>query len=677
MNNKSRYAKRICLAWLGMCLSVSAFASVNLVSLNSNSKVKGALELELVFDGPVGELNDRLEYQPNQLIVDVSDASSNLKMNPLPIDSNGVTDLQTRKQGNNLQLVFQLERLVPYQLKKDGNRILMQVGAMPALAATPTSQDEYVAKKQAEPKTVSQNFDAQKAAAINSVTAIDFRRGKGGAGQLLLSLKNNAIASDIQRRDNKLLVDLINTDIADELVYLLDVSDFGTPVSQVEVFRYANKVHMELSITGDYDYRYDQSKGLLLVEVKQQIKTAKTDDTVVYQGKPISLNFQNIPVRTVLQIIADFNKLNLVTTDSVAGNITLRLDDVPWEQALDIILKVKGLDKRLENNILLVAPAAELAEQERQSLENKQQVADLSPLYSEYIQVNYAKASAMSALLSGESSSLLSERGTVTVDERTNTLLVKDTEASILAIKRMLSALDVAVEQVVIEARMVSVLDTNGLDLGVEWNFSSTETSNGNSGDFNVNLPIGSPAGSLALQIGSWAGGVLDLELTALEQVGQGEIIASPRITTANQQTAYIEQGSEIPYNESSSSGATSVAFIKAVLSLEVTPQITPDGKLILDLKITQDSPGETVNTGTGTAIAIETQRIETQVLVDNGETIVLGGIYQQTSINSVSKFPVLGDIPGVGALFRTTSESIEKRELLIFVTPKIIVEQF
>ena len=398
-------------------------------------------------------------------------------------------------------------------------------------------------------------------------------------------------------------------------------------------------------------------------------------------------------MRTVLQIIADYNGFNLVTSDTVSGNITLRLDGVPWDQALDIILKVKGLDKRMEGNILMVAPSDELAAREARDLQAQQQVADLAPLYSEYVQVNYAKAIEFSSLIKNEETSILSSRGSVSVDERTNTLLIRDTAQSIEDIKRMIAVLDIPVRQVVIEARMVTVKDNINEELGIRWGITDTDGETGTSGTLtgadsantgttpdisdrmNVNLPVASPAGSIAFQIARLADGtILDLELSAMEKENKGEIIASPRITTANQKEAYIEQGVEIPYQEAASSGATSTQFKKAVLSLTVTPHITPDDRIILDLVVTQDTVSDVQS---GSAPAIDTQRIGTQVLVNNGETIVLGGIYQQQIINTISKVPVLGDIPYFGWLFRNSNNFNEKKELLIFVTPRIVKEHF
>jgi type IV pilus assembly protein PilQ len=401
-----------------------------------------------------------------------------------------------------------------------------------------------------------------------------------------------------------------------------------------------------------------------------------------------------VPVRQVLQIIAQVNGFNLVTTDTVTGNVTISLSGVPWDQALDMILKIKGLDKRLEGNILLIAPTEELTARETLQLQSQQQVAELAPLISTNIQINYAKALDISSILKGTENSILTPRGSVAVDERTNILLLRDTQSSIDQAKALVEALDIPIKQVLIEARMVTVRDNASESLGVQWGISDRITDGGISGSLsgansvaggaipsiadrlNVALPVANPAGRIGVQIARLIDGtIIDLELSALESENKGEIIASPRITVANQHEAYIEQGTEIPYVQSTSSGATSVEFKKAVLSLRVIPHITPDNRIILDLVVTQDTRGETVATSTGPAVAIDTQEISTQVLVENGETIVLGGIFQQTSANDVQKVPLLGDIPLVGHLFKNTSDILQKRELLIFVTPKILTD--
>ncbi|MBV7436567.1 MULTISPECIES: type IV pilus secretin PilQ [unclassified Aeromonas] len=726
----------VALLCLGACNQVWAVAALQEVKVNP--LLADQLVLELSFSEPVSGFTDRLSYEPNQLLLHVPGAVGALTVNPLPIKQQGVDSLKVEGKGEGLDIKIALDQLTPYQVHQQGNKLLVSLGenaSQPVAAvASPAATQSALVKSQ--PVTQSALIDTQRIAQnqsqyqpqpqpvsapvavpvaankpvlsvsqantggayFNSVKGVDFRRGKEGQGEFLVTLDNSSAAVDVSSRGQKVLAKFHGTRVPDEQLNLINVQDFATPVSQVEVFRQGNDTLFELSVNGQFDYRYDQADKMFIIEVKKRVATTAAKQ---YQGKPISLNFQDIPVRTVLQIIADFNNLNLVTTDSVSGNITLRLDGVPWEQALDIILKVRGLDKRLDNNILLVAPADEIAAREKQQLESRNQVADLAPLYTEYMQINYAKAAEVAALLSSESTKLLSPRGAVSVDERTNVLVVKDTADVIGNVKRMLDILDIPVKQVVIEARMVTIDDGFDEALGVRWGVTKTDghgngtsgTIEGNDGSgnnaststivrpgiedrLNVNLPVTNAAGTLAFQVARLANGtLLDLELSALEKESKAEIIASPRVTTANQKPALIEQGTEIPYVESSSSGATSVTFKKAVLSLKVTPQITPDNRVILDLTVTQDTKGETVPTGTGDAVSINAQSITTQVLVNNGETLVLGGIYQQTIKSDVTKVPLLGDIPGLGYLFKKTTSENKKRELLIFVTPRIVTD--
>ncbi|MFM4976782.1 MULTISPECIES: type IV pilus secretin PilQ [Aeromonas] len=727
----------VALLWLGVCTQVWAVPALQEVKVNP--LLADQLLLELSFSEPVSGFTDRLSYEPNQLLLHVPGAIGALTVNPLPIKQQGVDNLKVEGKGEGLDIKIALDQLTPYQVHQQGNKLLVSLGekaGQPVAATTvsPTASPSALVRSQPvtqsaliDTQRVAQNQSQYQPAAVsspvaapapvaaskpvlsvsqantggayfNSVKGVDFRRGKEGQGEFLVTLDNSSAAVDVSSRGQKVLAKFHGTRIPDDQLNLINVQDFATPVSQVEVFRQGNDTLFELSVNGQFDYRYDQADKMFIIEVKKRVATTTAKQ---YQGKPISLNFQDIPVRTVLQIIADFNNLNLVTTDSVSGNITLRLDGVPWEQALDIILKVRGLDKRLDNNILLVAPAEEIAAREKQQLESRNQVADLAPLYTEYLQINYAKASEVAALLSSESTKLLSPRGAVSVDERTNVLVVKDTADVIGNVKRMLDILDIPVKQVVIEARMVTIDDGFDEALGVRWGVTKTDGhGNGTSGTIegndgagnndgsstitrpgvedrlNVNLPVTNAAGTLAFQVARLANGtLLDLELSALEKESKAEIIASPRVTTANQKPALIEQGTEIPYVESSSSGATSVTFKKAVLSLKVTPQITPDNRVILDLTVTQDTKGETVPTGTGDAVSINAQSITTQVLVNNGETLVLGGIYQQTIKSDVSKVPLLGDIPGLGYLFKKTTSENKKRELLIFVTPRIVTD--
>jgi len=679
--------------------STAVFALTELENIRVSPLSGDQLELQFDFNEPVTSYTDKLKYQPNQLYLNFPATSSSLKQNSIPIERLGIQGIQVKPKNAGLDVSVNLERLMPYRIKQDGSHISVTLGQSLTTDTPNSGSSESKILTAAKPVNVdtSGSASAGTAGVINTVEHVDFRRGSNGQGQLLVNLQNSAAAVEVTSRGNHVIASFNATAIKPELLALMNVTDFNTPVTDIDIRKNKSNVVFDLSVKGRFDYKYDQSGSLFIVEVSPPAKnTAKTAVTKQYKGKPISLNFQDVPVRTVLQLIADFNKLNLVTTDSVTGNITLRLDGVPWEQALDTVLKVKGLDKRLDNNVLLVAPATEIAAQEKQQLENKQKVADLAPLITEYIQINYAKAPDVAKLLADDKTRLLSPRGAVSVDERTNTLLVKDTADVIDHIKDMIKVLDVAVKQVVIEARMVTVTDGVEDALGIRWGVTDVNSSGSTSGKLegldtaangdtpsiadrlNVNLaaaPSSGTAASVAFQVAKLAdGSLLDLELSALENENKAEIISSPRVTTANQKEALIEQGYEIPYNESASSGATTISFKKAVLSLKVTPQITPDNNVILDLHVTQDDIYQDVNTGNGgTAKALSTQAINTQVLVKNGETLVLGGIYNRSIKKTVQKVPLLGDIPGVGVLFRNTTNTNTKKELLIFVTPKIV----
>jgi len=528
----------------------------------------------------------------------------------------------------------------------------------------------------------------------STLTDIQFKRLANGAAQTTLTFDNSNFQLQLAQKNAKLILSLPATKLAEGQLYKLDVLDFATPVSQVETFQGDKSSRVEFALQDKITFLHLKDNNTLVIDIEKATATDSSAAAQNFAGAPISLDFQDVPVRQVLQIIAQVNGFNLVTTDTVTGNVTISLSGVPWDQALDMILKIKGLDKRLEGNILLIAPTEELTARETQQLQAKQQVAELAPLISTNVQINYAKASEMAVILKNADNTILTPRGTVAVDERTNTLLLRDTQASIDEAKALVTALDIPIKQVLIESRMVTVRDNAGEQLGVRWGFSDRQDDNGISGSLNgaetiaggtipaladrlnVNLPVAYAAGRIGLQVARLVDGtILDLKLSALESENKGAVIASPRITVANQHEAYIEQGTEIPYVQSTSSGATSVEFKKAVLSLKVTPHITPDNRIILDLVVTQDTRGETVSTSTGPAVAIDTQEISTQVLVENGETIVLGGIFQQTTADDVSKVPLLGDLPVLGHLFKNTSVISEKRELLIFVTPKILTD--
>lgn len=535
----------------------------------------------------------------------------------------------------------------------------------------------------------------------NRLESIDFRVDGELNGKIIVQLATPSIAVDIQKAQEGLSIELMDTSVSDDKLHLLDVKDFATNVSDIEVFRKKGRVLLLASVEGQYSYEYHLNSNYLEVVVKKpkQAEVKQEKSILEKEGKKISINFQDIPVRNVLQLIADYNDFNLVVSDSVQGNLTLRLDGVPWQQVLDIILQVKGLDKRIDGNVVLVAPRAELDLREQQALEKSRLEEELGDLSSEIIKVKFAKASEIAEMIGGNGAlSMLSERGSLSVDERTNALLIRDLKENIDVIRDIIDTLDIPVKQVQIEARIVTVNEGNLDELGVRWGFSSTNGNNTVGGsiesnlfqagllegdtlpvdDFlNVNLAATSTtASSIAFQVAKLGSDLLlDLELSALQRESKAEVISSPRLITTNKKPAYIEQGTEIPYLESSSSGATSVTFKKAVLSLKVTPQITPDNRLVLDLSVTQDRPGDVVKTGTGEAVAINTQRIGTQVLVDNGETVVLGGIFQHSVTDTVDKVPLLGDLPVLGALFRRSYQQMGKSELLIFVTPKVVIQ--
>jgi len=677
---------RTLLAAVALVTVNSAIAGPLLYDVRYNPLLKGETELQLVFDEELTfEPKVQVFNSPARIEMFFDTAELEVGLNDVEVNQAGISSVTNVLTSSGLKVTVNLDRLKIYETEVHNNLVSIRVSDNPLTE----SENEDVVMDLGD---VSGNY-------INRIQSIDFRRGEKGEAKVLVFLQDTQAAIEVHESGGKIYADFHHTDILDDLLYELDVLDFGTVVSNIETFKEDGLSRVVIEPNAQFTFTYQQIDNILTLTVeKDETQNAYLDGGVEYQGRPMTLNFQDISVRAALQIIAGYNDFNLVTSDSVTGNITLRLDGVPWDQALDVVLRIKGLDKRMDGSILMVAPAEELAAREAKDLKAKQQVEDLEPLYSEYIRLNYAKAENFADLLKTDTNSIITARGSVSVDQRTNTLLVKDTVKSIENIRRMIETLDIPVQQVVIESRMVTVRDNVTEDLGVRWGFSDQGSSVGISGSLegaegiynatstsnapsisdrlNVNLPITNPAASIGLHIAKLANGTLiDLELSALEEENKGEIIASPRIIAANQQKARIEQGTEIPYTESASSGATTVSFKKAVLSLEVTPHITPDNKVILDLVITQDTRGDTVQTGTGEAVSIDTQEIQTQVLVENGQTVVLGGIFQQQIINTTSKVPILGDIPYVGRLFKTTSEFNEKRELLIFVTPKIQID--
>ncbi len=597
------------------------------------------------------------------------------------------------------RVVLNLVKSVPYEIDVQGSTVIVTLGASDVITAD--------ALTGALPSSSLSSMSA--GGTSSSIEGIDFRRGDDGEGRIIVTLSDPSISVDMNQVGGKIVLDFIGAALPAELDRKLDVVDFATPVKEIDTKGSNNGTRMMISTTAQqYDHLAYQSDNTFIVEVRplseQEQETRK--EQVGFTGERLSLNFQDIEVRAVLQLIADFTGLNMVASDTVGGNVTLRLKNVPWDQALDIILKAKGLGMRQIDNVIMVAPNAEIAAREQLELESSRQVEELAPLYTEFIQVNYAKASDLANLIKAEENNLLSERGSVTIDERTNTLIIQDITASLESIRQMLAKLDIPVRQVLIESRIVNADENFAKDLGVRFGYAKntkqgtaiTREERGASANDPVAIFTGSEEGNVdgtggtaregienllvdlpalatgagaSLIVGKIGSYLLQLELTALVAEGRGEDIASPKVITSNQRTAIIESGVEIPYQEASSSGATTTAFKKAVLSLEVTPQITPDDRVLLDLSVSQDSPGLPVVGG----IPINTRRVETQVLVDNGETVVLGGVYTRNESNAVERVPFFGDLPYVGFLFKRTSKSETKSELLIFVTPKILKE--
>ena len=564
------------------------------------------------------------------------------------------------------RVVVNLVEMVPYEAHAEGNKIILTLQS----AGSQQTAAQAAASSTAD-------------GATDRLDNIDFRRGEDGQGRIIVSLSNPSIPVDMQQEGDKIVLDFYRTDLPQELERRLDVMDFATPVKTIDTYTKGSNVHMVITPMGEYDYIAYQSDNQFTIEVKaltREEAEERKKDEFGYSGERLSLNFQDIEVRSVLQLIADFTGINVVVSDTVGGSLTLRLKNVPWDQALDIILKTKGLAMRQTGNVMLIAPSEEIAAREKLELESQKQIEELEPLYSEFMQINYAKADVIAGLLKSPDTTLLSERGMVTTDERTNTLLVQDTAAKLVEIRQLVARLDIPVRQVLIESRIVVANNDFSRDLGVKFGAFKT----GNSGDYNysisgtqggnflVDLPVASTSGiglSLAKLNDSL---LLDLQLSAMEAEGHGEVISNPRVLTSNQKAAYIETGTEVPYQESTSSGATSTSFKKAVLSLQVTPQITPDDRIFLDLIVNKDSVGEETSDGIPT---IDTNEIGTQVLVDNGETLVLGGVYEQENRKTVNRVPFFGELPLVDWMFKSTVRTNNKAELLIFVTPKIVKE--
>lgn len=674
-------------------------ASVNGLQLKAVqvSSIEGnRIKVHLKLSHPITEPKSFAIENPAKIVLDFPGVKNALAPEAARTEYNlgAVRRVNVVEADNRTRVVIDLNESVPYQMSMEGNDVNIIIAAgIPAAQSTDPFSGQAFTKK---------------AAGQFSINKIDFRRGAQSDGRIMVDLSNQNVAIDLKEEGSQIRVRFVNAHLPAQLQRKLDVTDFGTPVISVNTIQQGADVEMTIKIDGYAEHIAYQADNRFTVEIRpltKQEKDALKAKAFEYTGERLSLNFQDIEVRAVLQLIADFTSLNIVSSDTVRGNVTLRLKNVPWDQALDIIMRTKGLAKRQVGNVLLVGPSEEISAREKLELQTSQQVEDLAPLRAEYIQINYAKASSIAGLLKDENNSLLSTRGTVSVDERTNTLLVQDTASKIDELRKLVHRLDVPVRQVLIESRVVFATDDFEDALGVKFGAAAklrpgNEPVLGVAGNnpasssialaqdptlavaatsvaerLMVDLPAAISTGgasSLGLTIASLPGGtILDLELAALESEGLGKIVASPRIVTSNQQQAYIEAGEEIPYLQATSSGATSVAFKKAVLRLEVTPQITPDDNIILDLTVNQDSRGVVTNG----VPSINTREMHTKVLVANGETVVLGGIYQQEKNGQVTKVPFLGNLPLVGWLFKSQTNLDKRNELLIFVTPKIIQE--
>ena len=669
------------------------------------------VELKLVMSGTAPEPLAFTIDNPARIALDLPNTTLGLTSRRRDVNLGPLDTVLTAEANNRTRVVLNLDSMVAYETRVSGNVVTVTLG----------DGDDYDAGATQFASTVtSQSQSYSSAPGSRSITSVDFRRTRDGGGRVVVNLTDPSTPVDIRQEGGRVVAIFKDTGLPSELHRRLDVMDFATPVTTVDTLRTNLDTRIVISADGKYEQLAYQSDNEFTIEVnpapeQDQEGSSVYSETREYEGQRLTLNFQDIETRAVLQLLAETSGRNIVVSDTVQGNVTLRLRNVPWDQALDIVMTTKGLDMRQNGNVIIVAPAEEIAARETADLEAQQAIAELEPLYSEFLQVNYAKAADLAALIGADAgNTMLSERGSIAVDDRTNTLLVQDTAERLQDIRRMVSTLDVPIKQVLIESRIVVVNDDFSRDLGVRFGATAVHESGTNDGGqfisgtgtgtdtmvnsaidnlgttgsifpvqvptlsnrYNVNVPISDAAGRFALAVLE-ADYLVDLELTALEAEGRGEIVSTPRVITANQKEAIIEQGVEIPYQQSASSGATTIQFKKAVLSLTVTPQITPDNNIIMDLRVHKDSVGEIISTGGlgGTVPSIDTRAVQTQVLVADGQTVVLGGIYETERRETISKVPFLGDIPVVGHLFKSKQRLDNKAELLIFVTPRILEE--
>lgn len=678
-------------AWAGAAQAAPAVENI------SGSLQGGAEVVRIDFSEPLAAVPSGFAIQaPARIALDVRGATSNLPRNVVDVNVGNVRSVNVVTAGDRARVVLNLKAPASYHTQLQGKSLLVlldPVAQTAAAAATQTFAE-------------SRNRDMQ------PLKDLDFRRGPDGSGRVIVSLPSNQVGVDIRQQGHDLVVDFLKSTLPEGLRRKMDVTDFGTPIQTVSTYQEGDRVHMVIEPRGNWEHSAYQSDNQFVVEVRAQKQNSnKLSQGPGYTGEKLSLNFQNIEVRSLLQVIADFTNFNIVTSDSVTGAVTLRLKDVPWDQALDIILQAKGLGMRRSGNVLWVAPKDEIAAKEKLELESSATIQSLEPLHTQSFQLNYSKAADVAVQLTGSGSArILSTRGSAIAEPRTNQLFVTDVSSKLEQVQQLVAKIDIPVRQVLIEARIVEASDTFGKELGVRLGGSDLRGINGGNAGYSVgggnrlalggtydavsgttgesstaltttntqfvNLPASGLTGTAATfaisLFNSGANRFLDLELSALEADGKGKVVSSPRVVTADKMKATIEQGTEIPYQQATSSGATSVAFRNATLKLEVTPQITPEGNVILDLDINNDSVGQTTSAGP----AIDTKHIRTQVLVDNGGTVVIGGIFKLSESDTVNKVPLLGDIPIAGNLFKSRTTTSDKSEMLVFITPKVVSDR-
>jgi type IV pilus assembly protein PilQ len=672
----------------------TALAAPVVQDIEFSSRPGSKFEVRVGFNETPPDFKTYAIEQPARIAVDFPGTTSGLEQKRYSLPYGNASKAVVLESGDRTRLVLELGKLVPYETRVDGNNLYLVVG----------QEGEDFLKPSSDPTRL-KAAEVQVAQVNSEISDLQFQRTGNGEGKLTLELTDSSVDVNVFSEGGDVKVEFVDTTVAERLMRRYDVTDFATPVNSVDINTTERGATLLLKTTGDFDYLAYQTDNQYVISVKplSQKEVEQRKSEFSYVGDRISLNFQDIEVRAVLQLIADFTELNLVASDTVSGRITLRLQNVPWDQALELVLKTKGLDKRQVGNVLMVAPAAEIAERERQQIEASKQIAELAPLVSEFVRVRYAKAQDVMQLFnagSEDGGKLTSPRGSVVVDQRTNSLIITDTADKLADIRDLLSLVDIPVRQVMIEARIVIAQSDATKNLGIEWGGGYYNTPNNNSlgisgdtinaagitnsgdaagvsypGALLVDLGVASNSG---FAIGFASSDLfLTAELSALEAEGSGEVMSQPKVITGDKQEAMIKSGVEIPYQESSASGETTTSFKDAVLRLVVTPNITPDDRIMLDLDINQDSVGALVPTGSlgGFIPSIDTTQLTTNVLVSNGETVVLGGVFKTEDIEAINKVPYFGDIPYIGAFFRSESNTNKKTELLIFITPRILAD--